>query len=414
MPRPVGMNPRQPLIALFKRNRIRRIRFADTSRNYKDMSNSDAADTVVAAHQSFVEASTARENAEQAFQSSQQALTSALKNLDGAQQLDRASVNAKAQQSYDEFLRQRAETRANELAVGQTGEPESVPPEQMQPENVSNEGDEGNPLAQENEIDIMGEGTQEENTGGAGDTGKADRRTAENVGENLKFESWDDFNGYIKYIGKCSNLSIDEKVKKIQEAYNGISDKTDINIPIDAKYVKNFSEDGKVIFDWPKYLGFDKTTIASISRSNMLPENCDRYGPMSGSNFADVPLEGKYSYSERSLPYVENEKAYHSVRFNNITYFDKIDAIRFGNLDALNKELELEGISKLDASDFENICEDYNDYIKRIGKEIGSDFDATYGIKGNAVAWGDLKGGAGQIITPFDGNVLKALGILKE
>ena len=46
---------------------------------YKDMSNSDAADAVVAAHQSFMEASTARENAEQAFQSSQQALTSALK-----------------------------------------------------------------------------------------------------------------------------------------------------------------------------------------------------------------------------------------------------------------------------------------------------------------------------------------------
>ena len=46
---------------------------------YEDMSNSDAADAVVAAHQSLMEVYTARENAEQAFQSSQQALTSALK-----------------------------------------------------------------------------------------------------------------------------------------------------------------------------------------------------------------------------------------------------------------------------------------------------------------------------------------------
>ncbi len=381
---------------------------------YKDMSNSVAADTVVAAHQSLMEASTTRENAEQAFQSSQQALASALKNLDGAQQLDRASVNAKAQQSYDAFLRQRAQTRANEQVGGQTGEPETVPPDQTKPYNVSNEGTEGNPLAPGNERDIMGEGTQGKNASGAGDAGKDDGWTAENVGESLKFKSWDDFRGYIKYIGKCSNFSIADKVQKIQEAYNGILDKTDINIPIDAKYVKYFNEDGKVIFYWPKYLGFDKATIASVSRSNMLPENCDRYGPMSGSNFADVPLEGKYSYSERSLPYVENEKAYHSVRFNNVTYFDKVDAIRFGNLDALNKVLELEGISKLDASEFENICEDYDDFVKRIGKELGNDVDAIYGIKGNAVAWGELKGGAGQIITPFDGNVLKVLGILKE
>ena len=116
----------------------------------------------MAAHQSLMEASTARENAEQAFQSSQQALTSPLKNLDVAQQMARASVNAKAQQSYDEFLRWRAETRENEQAGGQAGEPETVPPDQTKPYNVSNEGTEGNPLAPGNERDIMREGKQGE------------------------------------------------------------------------------------------------------------------------------------------------------------------------------------------------------------------------------------------------------------
>ncbi len=133
---------------------------------YKDMSNSDAANAVVAAHQSLMEVSTARENAEQAFQSSQQALTSALKNLDGAQQLDRASVNAKAQQSYDEFLRNRAEARNNEQAGGQAGEQGTIPLDPTLSENVSNERKEGNPLVSVNESVIMGEGAQGEDTSG--------------------------------------------------------------------------------------------------------------------------------------------------------------------------------------------------------------------------------------------------------
>ena len=57
---------------------------------------------------------------------------------------------------------------------------------------------------------------------------------------------------------------------------------------------------------------------------------------MGGSNFADVPPTGKYTYSERAIPYVENEAAYHTGTFNNATYFDKIDAIKNGDIDAFN------------------------------------------------------------------------------
>lgn len=49
---------------------------------------------------------------------------------------------------------------------------------------------------------------------------------------------------------------------------------------------------------------------------------------MGGSNFGDVPSTGKYTYSERAIPYVENEAAYHTGTFNDVTYFDKIDAIK--------------------------------------------------------------------------------------
>lgn len=109
---------------------------------------------------------------------------------------------------------------------------------------------------------------------------------------------------------------------------------------------------------------------------------------------------------------MKNENAYHIGKFNNTTYFDKIDAIRTGNLDALNKILKSEGMSNLDASDFESLCEDYYDYIKRINKVFESDVDATYGIKGKAAAWGELEGGAGQNVTPFNGKTLRELGII--
>ena len=61
-----------------------------------------------------------------------------------------------------------------------------------------------------------------------------------------------------------------------------------------------------------------------------------------GANFADVPVGGKYTYSERAIPYVQNEAAYHTGTFNNSTYFDKFDAIRNRDLNALNNILKLE------------------------------------------------------------------------
>ena len=66
---------------------------------------------------------------------------------------------------------------------------------------------------------------------------------------------------------------------------------------------------------------------------------------MGGSNFADVPSTGKYTYSERAIPYVENEAAYHTGTFNDVTYFDKIDAIKNGDIDTFNELLHNEGIS---------------------------------------------------------------------
>ena len=89
----------------------------------------------------------------------------------------------------------------------------------------------------------------------------------------LKFSSWDDFNLYIQKIEKDASLTNEDKVWCMQQAFNEVADKTDICIPSDAKYTKGFTADGKIIYDWPKDLGFDKTTVSSISRNNRLPRN---------------------------------------------------------------------------------------------------------------------------------------------
>ena len=173
-----------------------------------------------------------------------------------------------------------------------------------------------------------------------------------------------------------------------------------------------FDAKGNVIYDWPPKLGFDESTIKSISRTDSLPDTWDRYGYMGGSNFADVPPTGKYTYSERAIPYVENEAAYHTGAFNNATYFDKIDAIKNGDIDGLNTILSREGIANVDSSYFKNLQNTYNDFIEDTANAVGSNIDATYGLKGTAASWGDMSGGAGQYVTPLNGSTMKRLGII--
>ena len=226
--------------------------------------------------------------------------------------------------------------------------------------------------------------------------------------------SYDEFSKAVNNIGTRTDLTDSEKISKLQKLFANSNYKTDINIPSDIQYVKGFDTKGNVIYDWPPKLGFDESSIKPISRTDGLPDTWDRYGYMGGSNFADVPSTGKYSYSERAIPYVENEAAYHIGTFNNVTYFDKIDAIKNGDIDLFNDLLQKEGITKWDIDEFEELCDNYDAFITKTNKELGESVDATYGIKGNAAEWGDMTGGAGQVVTPFGGDILKKIGILKE
>lgn len=152
--------------------------------------------------------------------------------------------------------------------------------------------------------------------------------------------SYDEFSKAVNNIGTRTDLTDSEKISELQKLFANSNYKTDINIPSDIQYVKGFDTKGNVIYDWPPKLGFDESSIKPISRTDGLPDTWDRYGYMGGSNFADVPSTGKYSYSERAIPYVENEAAYHIGTFNNVTYFDKIDAIKNGDIDLFNDLLQ--------------------------------------------------------------------------
>ena len=221
----------------------------------------------------------------------------------------------------------------------------------------------------------------------------------------------DDFEKFALEIGRNNDLSIEQRVERLQELFEYSPYKKDIHVPRDVKYVKKFSEEGYVIYDWPEKEGF--VQAHSITRENPLPEIWDRYGRMGGSNFADVPKEGKYNYSQRAIPYYDNLEAYHIGHFHNETYFDKIDAIRNNDIEKLNKILKKEHVDTVDEGEFAKMREKYTDFIRKIEKEI-PDVDATYGLRGKTAPMGDLEGGANQFLTPLSGEILKQLGILAE
>ncbi|MGT2737018.1 hypothetical protein ACVRXS_07690 [Streptococcus orisratti] len=150
-------------------------------------------------------------------------------------------------------------------------------------------------------------------------------------------------------------------MKKLQEDFQNLENKTDINVPSDPQYLKGFTEWGAPDYNWPPKLGFQEETIQGITRESGLPETWDRYGHMGGGNFSDVPASGPYTYSERSIPYLENPDAYHTGTFNKSTYFNKIDAIKDGDLSKLNSILESEGIKSLSRREFRGLEKQYSE-----------------------------------------------------
>lgn len=252
------------------------------------------------------------------------------------------------------------------------------------------------------------------------DNAEAFVRAAQNV------KDAETFNDIAVGIGKLTDKSVEYRVDKLQRLFKDSSFKTDINVPADIKYVDGFNDKGYVVYKWPLYFGFDvseKGSIKSITRDNPLPESWDRYGSLNGTNFADVPQDGVYSYSKRSLPYINNPKAYHTGIFNNSSYFDKIDAINGGDMDLLNEIIKSENknlpadkqLKEFTQKEFDDLRDRYIKNCDNVTEMLdGYDVDVRYGVSGKVAKWLDLEGGANQFVTTLSGEDLKKIGVLIE
>ncbi|WP_206759469.1 hypothetical protein [Pseudalkalibacillus hwajinpoensis] len=239
----------------------------------------------------------------------------------------------------------------------------------------------------------------------------------------ITFKSPGEYFDHINDIGKRSDLTNEEKLAKIHEAYDRLEVKGDVTVVSDTKYLEpdGFGKNGRMLMDWPENMGFEEGSIQTITRNNPLPERWDRIGGKGGVNFTTLPDNGgPYTYNQRAIPYLENPEARHVGNFDNESYFDAIDAIKSDNLEDLNRIVVANGKKPFSEVDFDLLTSVYKEYQEDL-KEVLGKVDTTYGLKGTAAPWRSrftgeelMDGGAEQIVTPLSGEILEKIGVIPE
>jgi hypothetical protein len=240
----------------------------------------------------------------------------------------------------------------------------------------------------------------------------------------LSFENVGEYFSFIGDIGKRSDLSTNQKLEKIHEAYKALGEsKGDVTVVSSIDYLKpeGFGPNGRMIIDWPEKMGFLEGSIQPVNRGNPLPEQWDRIGGKAGENFTTLPNNDvPYSYDQRAIPYLENETARHVGTFKNEIYFDAIDAIKSGNREELNRIIISNGKNPASMVVFDRFKAHYDSFLENVKNTIG-DIDAPYGLKGVAAPWHSsstggmlMNGGAEQIVTPLNGEMLEIIGVISK
>ena len=189
------------------------------------------------------------------------------------------------------------------------------------------------------------------------------------------YENWTDLNRFMQTVLENPELSVEQRVQYIQQAYERTKDKTDILVPRSAADIKEILENGKFEFDWPDELGFNPGYTA-IGEGTALPAQMDRYGHAGGNNFCSIPEAGAYTFLQRSLPYLENSAAYHAWSFNGDTYLAKIEAVRQQDWNGLNGLLASEGLAPVGEAECIRLTKAYENYLRTVQEKIGADFSA--------------------------------------
>lgn len=225
------------------------------------------------------------------------------------------------------------------------------------------------------------------------------------------YENWTDLNRFMQTVLENPELSVEQRVQYIQQAYERTKDKTDILVPRSAADIEKIEEDGTLKYKWPKFLGFNPGYTA-IGEGTALPAQMDRYGHAGGNNFCSIPEAGAYTFLQRALPYLENSAAYHAWSFNGDTYLAKIEAVRQQDWNGLNGLLASEGLAPVGEAECIRLTKAYENYLRTVREKIGADFSAPYGVTGTVASAFGSDGGADQWTMPLSAKQMMDLGIL--
>jgi hypothetical protein len=243
-------------------------------------------------------------------------------------------------------------------------------------------------------------------------------------GSTSTLTSPDEYRTYASEVGKRADLTIEQKVNLLQEAYHALRDgnRADVRCPADARFVKGFDKKGKPIYNWPKLWGFIRNSIKSIKHGELnLPNRWSRVGSLYGNSLSDIPeSEVSYTNNNRALPDIENKEAEHQgTSRQDEYYFNVIDAIANNELYALNNLLNRNGIESLTKNEMKDIVGAYNDFIKNAKERVGDIADPKYGLFGTVASWIEddkilLDGGAKQYTLPLSIQQMIDLGIFQN
>lgn len=232
----------------------------------------------------------------------------------------------------------------------------------------------------------------------------------------------------MESFSRMDSENIYKLVENSQDSW--IIDAYDLITPDNAKnFIKiNKNSAGEISFnlEWPKYGGYEPSTISSIEDlSGKVPVSRDGgdggYTMGIGRN-QDVTYPNN---SQRSIPKTSAEV--NTGTFDVDLYKSTVDIVSRDGSD-LSKIDELIDMG-IDEDIAEDLLKDYKNWLTRpeiVGENnisdglasVGKNVNPQYGYYGNAAEWnsGDIEmcGGAGQMNTVYSWGILKEAGIITD
>jgi len=266
------------------------------------------------------------------------------------------------------------------------------------------------------------------------------------------FASQAEFKEHEHDIWHSDQLTKEEKVYVDGLCFEKLTkeQRKDLNVYSDPRVIKNgdYEDWGNwPSIDWPLDMGLDlDKSIEGISELHRVPQDLDRYGALTGTNFSVIGKSG--DFANRAIPYIENPEAYNQYKyFDNKNYRELLDLLwetkdkgELGDKEAkalalninknvvkniITKGYTVEAVTDKEAKAFRAQYLDYLESAKAVRKDYKKAvLKIKYGLMGYAAPWyADntnrtgaeyYPGGARQVNIAVKGQTLHRLCILRE